>query len=1340
MLNNADTGNCSYSKVSACLSFKISSLIYLKSINVKEREAFCWSYSENSIAECFNENLESCPENQKTWYFSVNARVNKVIDDLGVCQAPQTCVISEAFACINKFGTMISKFDRTQDKVALCIGKAETKSCIDSFTYTCSSSKASAVTRAYNELATKVNVESLCDGVELPPPPICPELPDSNRVCHRGSAFTCLFKFSINILQGGSLIWRQQCMTIQKMMICVAKSTSGCEETDEDVKIIRRELKEFVTKAGDHCPWLTENLCTEQAVCPVTKAGCEDDLEHGLINRQSDVCTLEKTATECVRNNTLKCTQAQRNQAINVIKKKLQAANLPQDLMCDGGNIDGHLYSFLMASADITVISRNTSACANYNKLYSTLNTQFSNPDFREYISLGKALVDQLYSERKQECGGVSDKCATHFPVKSFGMLITDLIVNDDLHLTSFCAQVQALLIKNEASDCSSEMYNLLQPQYESKCLDKTVSCSDAEVDVEVCLKEFGNFSKLSCSDQQKAAGCVASYLPSHCAYKSQWITEESLCSDVVVLQPTHTGRSKQFICEAGLVGYFGWKRVAGTENFTISINIAADNADSVPRCLKGPGENDPISQVFFTGPRTKKPMSDIVEFNVYGREDYKKDGPQVVNVGFKLDTDSESLDLPVTMVHVNDRNIPNSVCSSINDPHIRTHDNIKYNNMDVGRFILWRHTKLAEAVVVQYSQCAKYGSCNCGVKVYAGKSSVTFDLCDPDSDLVSYSTVKGADALNQQWMAVMMATDLKTYSVVLLHSGTIVKVRIEGEYMNVWVTPSGRDVGATQGLCGVFDGDGYNDFQLPDFSQYEMKMADGDSGDLAPTEFNNKWKINATQAEDYTQVFAPNVNISTASVPNNCVTWSPDGGETSITKCEKWSHLAFCGLVNGDDLTAALLENWKQGESNIKSGRRKRQTTNQNDENEGSTTVKTAKWPTPSGWTIEQATTWCLDNFLDNTLEMCNKAVSSLDGSLESFNLDEQVQDCIGDIKASDGTEWLEGARIAAYQQCIAELNQYPGYQSNATSSDLAIKFLDATCSPPDCSGHGSCSLGTCNCYEGYYGTSCDISYRDLTLPVLKEPEDGVHMCEIDSNSDCSSVFISGSNFISSPKLSCHFEEVAVTEVGQTAILGSQRKIVMAKLIARDRVQCDLGERSTWKRSLRISVSNDGITPYPQHQLFVAYDPMCFSCETTTCTIQSGVCIIGKTCVMPGVSSIYDECEFCDLKNPTEWTIREDLDHCKDKLRKDSDDSTLTVIVVPLVGALVIIAIIGFMVFLKRRDSRKRRENQSRNGQGNPSFMAQQPPFDGSPVLRVNVSDDPWGKNLSPDHYQLDA
>ena len=45
------------------------------------------------------------------------------------------------------------------------------------------------------------------------------------------------------------------------------------------------------------------------------------------------------------------------------------------------------------------------------------------------------------------------------------------------------------------------------------------------------------------------------------------------------------------------------------------------------------------------------EPTQGLVEFNVYGRDDYKQDGPQVVDVSFTVEVGSESFDLPVTKV-----------------------------------------------------------------------------------------------------------------------------------------------------------------------------------------------------------------------------------------------------------------------------------------------------------------------------------------------------------------------------------------------------------------------------------------------------------------------------------------------------------------------------------------------------------------------------------------------------------------------------------------------------------------------------------------------------------------
>ncbi|GFN84062.1 von Willebrand factor d and egf domain-containing protein, partial [Plakobranchus ocellatus] len=1215
----ADNGTCVYSRAVACVGLQITRLFNIKLINFGEREQVCKAYSENTVVDCLDEALVECSDDRKPWFANINNRMNKAIEDLGLCQAPQTCVVSEAFACINKFGSDISEYDRTRDKQKLCLQRVKTESCIDGFIFECEKAQSDSVMKSYYDLTSKVNVERICEGVELPPPPICPDLPEKSRVCYLGNAFRCLFTFSINILQGDTLIWRQQCMTIQKMMTCVARSTSGCNVTDPDVMQIRGLLEEFVDKAGDHCPWLSENLCLEEKPCPVTTAGCEVELAQGLINRKTDVCTLKKMADECVVNNTKTCTRAQRNQAYSVMERKLQATGLPSVLLCTSGSIDGPLYSFLVGSGDISVESRRAAACSKYQDLYNTVNTQYSNPRSEPFVSLAKTLIDGLYVERQKVCdGNASSECSDEFPVKDFATFITDLLLKPDLSNVSFCAQANALMSKQ--GSCSASIFNdiLTSPVYNERCRD-VISCAvDTISNINECVRTIGNISEMDCGEIQRAAACVTRLLPPNCPYVSTWhegrlcpdtvvlrathtlkrkqfisetglaatygwqvvegsrnfsikietITldadkvpremqraaacvtrllppdcpyvstwhEGRLCPDTVVLRATHTLKRKQFISETGLAATYGWQIAEGSRNFSIKIETITLDADKVPRCLKGSKVNEPIAQAY-TGPTVKslgEREEDTIEFKVYAREDYKRDGPQAIDVQFTISPGtlivnndgnieispadpSRAFSPPTTRVYIDDRSIPNSVCSSINDPHLRTHDNMKYNNMEVGKFILFRHTKFAEAVVVQYSQCAKYGSCNCGVRVYAGKSRVTFDLCDQNTDLVSYYTETGADALAQQRMVVLMEKDLKTYHVILLDSGTLVKVRIEGMYMNIWVVPSAKDIGATQGLCGVYDGDGYNDFQLPDGSLYEATEADGVSGVLAPTVFNYLWMIQGDQYDDYTQVFYPNVTINTDAVPTYCHTWYQRSGDEAVTMCNKWAHLAACGLVNGEDQTESLLANFKQ-ESQVVPlpvPIRKRQASV---DDEVPPTGQNADWPTLSGWTFESASAYCLDNLGDDTLRKCVEAVASLNGTMQGFTLDDE----------------------------------------------------------------------------------------------------------------------------------------------------------------------------------------------------------------------------------PGDFSVYDDCLYCDLQNPTEWTIRKEVQRCREK-HADSDDSDDMLI--PLVGTgcalllLLIILVIGLIVFLRRRDAAKKRESRQTKGHSNLAYHGSDGvPFDGSPVLHMNVREDAPSNNLTASNYPEEA
>ena len=88
--------------------------------------------------------------------------------------------------------------------------KHETKINVHSFTETCSAGLQARV--AISQSQVMILLDKMCDDVELPAPPICPNLPVELRRCSVGAAFSCVITFNTNLLSHGpSLIWRDWC-------------------------------------------------------------------------------------------------------------------------------------------------------------------------------------------------------------------------------------------------------------------------------------------------------------------------------------------------------------------------------------------------------------------------------------------------------------------------------------------------------------------------------------------------------------------------------------------------------------------------------------------------------------------------------------------------------------------------------------------------------------------------------------------------------------------------------------------------------------------------------------------------------------------------------------------------------------------------------------------------------------------------------------------------------------------------------------------------------------------------------------------------------------------------
>ncbi|CAL1529689.1 unnamed protein product [Lymnaea stagnalis] len=1262
-----------------------------------------------------------------------------MISKLEICDPIQLCVISEGYECVNKLGTILANYDRSNDKDALCMGRLKSQECVDEFVFKCSDAKAKPVKDAFKKLFDKVN--DTCKDIELPPAPICPAIPERNRVCYLGNSFRCLADLNIKYLNtGDSLIWRRQCLEIQSMMVCVATNTTSCDAESGDVKAIRESLKDIRTTAYGQCPWMSDDLCSNEEICPVVNAGCEVDLERGMINGEKTVCELKQLADECIQRNTVTCNHAQKTQANNVLEKKLQALGFSKDLSCDNSSYDGCLYSFLSAARDIYVDSRRNVSCQLLQSQYNCIAMKISNPNNSSFIDLARNLLSELSKKLiATPCTvNVSSSCS-QIPVRKLSELITQLLLNVQLHTTSFCAQSLAIIQEQKTGDCNSGLYDIIQNSsaFQQKCVGEVPSCLAAKTKIEECL---GGNSASSCLDQ-KGARCISQYLPVNCTLDKTWYTQ--LCEHTVLLQVNGQQSSKNFISEAGLHSRFSWLFVDGYRHFRMVMSAQPINSSTVPSCLQGSQVNDPIPQVCSdSNPKTLGNSSNEIAFNIYARQDYRMDGPQSVKLEFTVipyrnvtnttsgnETYEDLLGASFKLtyiIEVDDTDALRSMCSSINDPHITTYDGFKYNNMNSGLYILHRHIKEAIAVLVQYQQCAAHGTCNCAVHVMAEKCKLSIDLCNPNTPLISFDAPKGTKDLP---ISLFVEKDQKTYSVVCLATGTIIKVVVDDPYMNVWILPSAADRGNAGGQCGDNNGDGNNDFQLPDSSRYILVPGDSQFGVISPDFYNNAWKV--SNASDLASIFAPGVQITTEPLPEYCYLWSNSSTGTKPT-CHQSAHLTTCGYVTGEDQSNKLLEMMNQMTS-TGSKRKKRQAVAQEEEIVNTTRVAPG-WPTPTGWTLEKATEYCMDNLYNPSLEACRETVLAMDETLKSFSLDDALRVCIDDIRLSDSTSWIQGARQVATQICIEEINRNPEYQKQTKTSDLAIAFMNTTCLPYDCSGKGKCYKGICLCDKDYVGTGCELSVGQVTPPTLTQPDEGVHMCEITATSDCSSIYITGKGFVGSSYLSCHIQEVEVAESGMRDVT-SKITVVRADLLGTDLVRCDLGTKSTIKRSVKVSVSNDGKTPYPTYQYFIAYDPVCYECTMYSCIKNTDVCFIGTTCVSEGKRSVYSECQYCDLKNPNKWSIDTGITGCKEDDNKHTTE-TMDVTTKALIAAgvtllvLLIILVVALFVYYKRRDAARKREARQMHRHDNQAYQ-DHPPFYGQPVTAINTKPSSVKNNL---------
>ncbi|KAK3588319.1 hypothetical protein CHS0354_014894, partial [Potamilus streckersoni] len=90
-----------------------------------------------------------------------------------------------------------------------------------------------------------------------------------------------------------------------------------------------------------------------------------------------------------------------------------------------------------------------------------------------------------------------------------------------------------------------------------------------------------------------------------------------------------------------------------------------------------------------------------------------------------------ESIKVHVSM---NTEFLQGKSCHAICDPHMRTFDEVYYENQRSGTFIMYKNTKYPAEVQLKTKSCYRNGGtpfCPCGVAVRAGRDVFVVDKCD---------------------------------------------------------------------------------------------------------------------------------------------------------------------------------------------------------------------------------------------------------------------------------------------------------------------------------------------------------------------------------------------------------------------------------------------------------------------------------------------------------------------------------------------------------------------------------------------------------------------------------
>ncbi|XP_013383009.1 uncharacterized protein LOC106153577 isoform X2 [Lingula anatina] len=601
--------------------------------------------------------------------------------------------------------------------------------------------------------------------------------------------------------------------------------------------------------------------------------------------------------------------------------------------------------------------------------------------------------------------------------------------------------------------------------------------------------------------------------------------------------------------------------------------------------------------------------------------------------------------------------------CTSVTDPHFKTFDNTLFDNQIKGEFLLSKLNKVEEGIFFEVR--AKHWSClnddiacNCGVAARENDDIFIVDLCHSTwqqhknknvAPLIWYRGIGNCqdESCPAEGADIYKDTTGKDFTISF-PSGARVRAKINPRWgldLTVHV-PSYFEANGLEGLCGDYG-------PKPDRTSNDFHLEQKSGVNKGRETSYCHCQKNGIVC-DYNRLITDRGNIEQLT---HITPYTPK--QRPNNKRHKRD------LRAGEDITDDEIKDFSRYEYEF-------------DFNEDNVVPVMKDWPTLGGKTKKQVEDHC-----DRTIQA--SPIYNLCQNVPEFDFDSSRRQCIEDIKLTDDYKFADMAVASMESFCLLTAEKIkpppppppteipvsptrgpllPALPATFTTPKSTVKpfimpdldTIKKWICPNQCSDHGDCVDGTCQCHQNFTSNDCSVE-MDLAPKVYGIGDDG--LCDIRQRR-CEVINLDVSNAVDGANLTCRFVLNEVDFSTGKRLFQKSTFETVGKMLSFAEMVCPLPKqkidtplketaiRGNPLQSFDLTISNDKqfFSAIPSN--VTIYDSHCIECIGHACIRKSDACKINGYCYEDGETDpVHEACRSCNISvdlngwtNTTEPTI----------------------------------------------------------------------------------------------------